>query len=454
MKNKNHLMMTGKYTIVSNEIARLVGNDAALLLAYLVRKKEDFKDRLVDGFFYNIAKDIEKGANLTRREYESSLEKIVKQGFVETKSEGEHFKKHFKINELVIENKIVEMTQTSKSTLYESDKALCTDCTTTNNTNTKYPINVASQHIANPSDLQNSNNLVKGKKLLVKKKPTVLLHKKELLKNGIKETLADNSAVRKEKEKAKLHREVSFDMQNVIDYWLTQDLPFHNEGTKTYAKAMDNLKDLLCGKLFNSFKDKSNHNRKYSIDEIKRSINNFVLAAYNIDYEPTNKKFLQKISFVDFFYNTYPCPREEDKSLFLKYLLSKPTLIKDSKIYTVKDIKPEATKILTLWYRKTFRNRDNNNYSLKNRNDLVYTVNEIKKFYEENKNRLHIESWKSTYGEHDPISFLALQLTRAMDKMLRENENMYLIFTTSWFKTEKTLQERLPTFLIKENMLK
>jgi hypothetical protein len=159
------------------------------------------------------------------------------------------------------------------------------------------------------------------------------------------------------------------------------------------------------------------------------------------------------MNFANFFYNTYPCPKEEDKSLFLKYLLNKPTLIRDSKIYRVKDDKPEATKILVDWYKKTLGNRDSS-FSLKNKNDLVYAVSELKNFYKENEDKLKLEDWKRTYNQYDPICFLALQLTRVMDKLLRENENLYLIFTTSWFKSEKTLQERLPTFLMKENMMK
>jgi hypothetical protein len=59
-----------------------------------------------------------------------------------------------------------------------------------------------------------------------------------------------------------------------------------------------------------------------------------------------------------------------------------------------------------------------------------------------------------TYNQTNPISFLAEQVTRAMDKILRENENMFVSFTTGWLKSEKMFEERLPMFLHNERMMK
>lgn len=435
-------MANDRFVILPKQRNKILGIYPCMLLQYLLFKYNHFKEKkqlTEDGFFFNTKQDIEEETNLTKEKQDTALEKLINLGLVTTKLAGQPAKKYYKINSLAIFSLFHQDVKTCKSCCSESRQ-----------------LDVVNHAITNKQDNNSlkctSYNTLLRKKLIVKQGSKEVLPKAKIIKAGIKVTLADNSEERKEKEKEKLHREVTFDMQKIIDCWISNDLSFHTEGTKTYAKAIDNLKLLLQGKLFNTFADKSNHNRKFSFEEIKRSINNFVMAAYNLDYEPANKTFLQKVNFVNFFYSLFPCPREEDKSLFLKYLLGKPAFIKDSKIYTAKDDHPEATKILVDWYKKTFGNRDSA-FSLKNKNDLVYAVKEIEKFYEANKDKLKIEDRKRIYNQYDPICFLALQLTRAMDKMLRENESMFLIFNTSWLKTEKTLKERLPTFLQSENMI-
>lgn len=410
---------------------KILGHLPAILLQFLLYKEEYFEEKKLltdDGFFYNTMDDIYEKTFLSRRNQETSLKELVELNLIETRMAGNPAKKYYKINHLVIFN----LFHTERSSLYEPSEQVCTNRATTNKAFT------------------NDTNTSSPKKSLLRKKMIV---KRNILKHGYKETVVQNKADKEEKEKEKLQRDVTFDMQVVIDYWSGKGLMLHKEGTKTYALAMDRLQSLLKGKLFNSFKDKSNHNRKFSMEEIKRAINNFSLAAFNEDYEPKNKKFLQGIKFVDFFYSSFPYPKEEDKSMFLKQLLGKPRLVKDNQLYSAKDTNPEATKILTTWYKKTFADRSSN-FSLKNRNDLVYSVKEITKFYNDFSSRLLLDNWKTTYNQHDPICFLALQLTRAFDKILRENENLFITFTTGWLKSEKTFNERLPEFLMSERMMK
>ena len=435
-------MTIGNYLIVSMKMVRLVGYNATALLAYLMYKEQYFRDRkeLQDGFFYNIIPDIEKGTHLTERKQSSALEKLEQLGVISTKISGMPAKKFYKINHLNI------------ITLFQQNVITCSD-KMSEHVPTKHTATIKSKLIKKPICASHITGAVAPvvRKMLIKKK---ILPRREMIKNGLKENLADKTKVREEKRKEKLHRVVDFDMQIIIDYWKKKGLTFHKEETKVYARSIDNLKSLLKGTLFNSFSNKTYHNRRFGIEEIKRAIDNFVLSAYNLDYEPSNKKYLQAIQFVDFFYSTRPCPREEDKSLFLKYMLTKPILLANAKIYVAKDIYPHATKILVDWYKKTFGNRDNGNYSMKNKNDLIYATQELKTFYDENKDRINLKDWILTYNQTDPVSFLAVQTTRAMDKMLRENENLYVSFTTGWLKTERTLQERLPLFLKQEHMMK
>jgi len=436
------VMAVGNYLILPMKMIELVGYNAAGLFSYLIYKEQYFKVReeLIDGFFYNTSDDVKSGTFLSREKRDSALEKLENLGFIQTKLTGSPPKKHYKINHQAVVEQFAGNTQIN---LREIHKSICVKPTTT----------IKSKLIKKPICASHITGAVAPvvRKMLIKKK---ILPRREMIKNGLKENLADKTKVREEKRKEKLHRVVDFDMQIIIDYWKKKGLTFHKEETKVYARSIDNLKSLLKGTLFNSFSNKTYHNRRFGIEEIKRAIDNFVLSAYNLDYEPSNKKYLQAIQFVDFFYSTRPCPREEDKSLFLKYMLTKPILLANAKIYVAKDIYPHATKILVDWYKKTFGNRDNGNYSMKNKNDLIYATQELKTFYDENKDRINLKDWILTYNQTDPVSFLAVQTTRAMDKMLRENENLYVSFTTGWLKTERTLQERLPLFLKQEHMMK
>lgn len=422
------------YIRLPKKMIALLGYHTTALLSYLIYKEIYFENRgelTEDRFFYNLMTDIEANIFLTKKMQMNALDTLEELKLIKTKLLGMPAKKYYKINHLTLSS------QFSQKVISSSDKRAHQEVTKghiTNNTLTN-----------NPSICASHSSLLR-KKLIIKKS----LSKKEIMKKGIKETLAEQKGKRDEKEKEKLKRFVSFDMKKIIDYWINKNLPFHREGTKTYAIAMDRLKALLKGTLFNGMDDKSLHNRIFSFEEIKRSIDNFVLAAYNLDYEPVDKKFLSSVDFVNFFYTTVSW---STKSFFLKYLVEKPSLRKDSKIFAVKDINPEATKILMAWYKKTFSGRDSS-FSLKNRNDLVYAVNELKRFYEENKSHLTFDGFKISYNQTDPICFLAIQLTRAFEKELRDNDSFYLIMTTGWFKSEKTIKERLPKFLRLERMMK
>lgn len=441
IKDKNWLDMTaGNYFIIPTKIVELIGSNSTILLSFLLRKERYFEDReelTEDGFFYNTINDIEQFTHLSRYKQDYCIERLKEFNLIETDLRGLPAKKYFKINHLELANKFVGNSQTSLS---ETRKQVCRKLTLTNKAITNNPCICASHNSV----------LLRKKKFLVKQEEP----KRELLKKGIEETLAQNSEERKEKEKEKLSCVITFDMQQIIDYWVSKNLPFHREGTKTYAHAMNNLHSLFKGTLFNGMSDKTKHNRKFSVNEIKTGIDNFVLAGYNLDYQPVNKKFLQSVSFVNFFYTSFPCAREEDKSPFLKYLLKKPERITESKIYAVKDANPQASKIIENWYRKTFVGNRDQSFSLKNKNDIVYSVIELAKFYEENKSKILFESHKRLYNQNDPICFLALQVTRLFDKMLRNEDNLYLILTTSWIKSEKTIKERLPAFLMSESMMK
>ena len=441
----NSDMAADHYIILPKKRNKILGIYPCMLLQHLQFKHNWFKkEKLLtkDGFFYQTRAEIEEETNLTIDKQNVALEKLIKLGLVSTKFAGMPAKKYYKINSLAmfsLFHLIQEIPASCSRKFLHHDPGK----TTANNkqyNNLRFNTSCSSTF---------SESACKKIKPIIKKNS-----RKEYIKKGIKETLAKNQEKREQIKKAKLVRTTTFEIDTILDYWRSKGLTVHREGTKAYACLIDRIKSLLKGTLFNSFTDKSNHNRKFSMEEIKRSIDNYCLAAYNSDYEPSKKTFLQELKFMDFFLTDRPCPEEKRKSVFLQFLLEKPKQISESKIYGAKDDYPHASKIIADWYKKTFGNRDGGKYSLRNRNDIVYATKEIAKFYEKNKNVLNIENWKTMYSQTDPIAFLSVQLTRAMDKVLRENEIMFSSFNTSWLKSEKTFNERLPSFLRKEQMMR
>lgn len=243
------------------------------------------------------------------------------------------------------------------------------------------------------------------------------------------------------------------DILDIIDHWKSRGLTAHQEGSISEANTVKDIKEVLAGTLFHYFKDRG-YDRKFTVKEIKQSVDNFALCALNRDYMPMNKEYIQRVKFCDFFYDPKK-GADEDKSLFLKHLFNKPTLVSNSRLFAVKDDMPKVTDILLKWYKQKFGNRDNGSFSIKNRNEIVYSGRKLKEFYEENKSKLRIgDEWKRIYGQSDEVAFLAVQLTRALDKELRENETLYTVFHTGWLASDKTMEERLPKFLRSESIMK
>jgi hypothetical protein len=439
----NNLSMgTGPFIVVYARTIEMLGAIETILFQYLLRKELNFRERKTlqdDEFFYNILEDVQYGTGLSRRNVETATKNLEEMNLIVTKIKGIPPKKFYKINHKEAYLQFACFRQTNFHGPY---KTKCTVRTTTNKALTKLRFNTSCSSTFSESACKKFKPIIKKDR------------KKEYIKNGIKETLAKNQEKRLQDKKAKLVRTTTFEIDIILDYWRSKGLTVHREGTKSYALLIDRIKSLLKGTLFNSFIDKSNHNRKFSTEEIKRSIDNYCLAAYNSDYEPTNKTFLQELRFVDFFLTDKPCSTEKRKSVFLQFLLERPRQTSQSKIYGAKDEYPHASKIITDWYKKTFGNRDGGKYTLQNRNDIVYATKEIAKFYEKNKSALKIDNWKTMYSQTDPIAFLAVQLTRTMDKILREHDIMFSSFTTSWLKSEKTFNERFPSFLYQESMMK
>jgi hypothetical protein len=240
----------------------------------------------------------------------------------------------------------------------------------------------------------------------------------------------------------------------IFDYWESKGFPLHQKRTKSEVKTIRDINSLLDGTLFDTFKDKSVV-RKYALSEIKRSIDNFALATFHKDYQPAKieiKNHYQHNGFCYFFYD----PRkggEANKSLFLKFLYHKPKLISESIFFAKKDELPHITKVLSKWYHNKFSNRGNGD-GIQETNAFIIASTKLKQFLEDNKPELRLKDFHTMYGCYDDLKCLAIQLTRTMDKELRDNDTLWRDFHPGWFTTENTFAFRLPKFLKSERMMK
>lgn len=103
MVNCSSVLGQGGFWVVNKKISKRTSNDAAILIADLVSKREYFiinKDITLEcGWFFNTQENIELDTNLTPHEQRKAITKLVNAGFLEVKKFGLPAKNHFKIND-------------------------------------------------------------------------------------------------------------------------------------------------------------------------------------------------------------------------------------------------------------------------------------------------------------------------------------------------------------------
>ena len=446
----------------------LLSPSSKLWLSFVLNKRDHFiKEKIIDqdGWFYLLQIYIERGTALSSRTQYNVIQQLQDLSILEIKQKDKDPRNFYRISAIGLYNFLKE-TEDFSFNLEAPEKSADTPKPTTPSENFSGTLS---------ADFSDKEEQIKKLDQISLNTPSVCStnHVNVVCVNGlhpIKKTIKIRTTplnivpedpyknnhegktpifVKKKKPK---HLKETDEMLEILCYWESKEFKrsIPGEHTESYARLLLYIDSLLKGTLFEGFKDKGII-RKYSVREVKISIDNFTLAAFNNDYEPMSlsvKEYLQTLSLSDFLYN----PRENDehrKSKFLLYL-GKPKLVADNPKFLVKDELPNITNRLEDWYKHTFHN---SNGSFK-RNDLIFASKALKKFYEDNKSKLYLEDYMSQYNLREPIAFLAKQLTRVFEKMLRENDGLYTIITTEWLKSAKTMEDRLPSFLRSEHMMK
>jgi len=108
MKN---LLSSTAFLVVNKELAKKIGLNETVLLADLISKEQYFIDnnQLIDGWFFNTAKNIQADTTLTSHQQRKSIKNLKSLGIIETQLIGIPAKQHFKI----MTNKLLSYFNTS-----------------------------------------------------------------------------------------------------------------------------------------------------------------------------------------------------------------------------------------------------------------------------------------------------------------------------------------------------
>jgi hypothetical protein len=249
---------------------------------------------------------------------------------------------------------------------------------------------------------------------------------------------------------------ITFDAQQIIDYWTAKDLPGHEIGSGAFNQAVIYITKALNATLLEGFVDPELHNFRsfrFTVDSIKKSIDNFYIAAYNDNYEPLkikDKQFLRGLRLKDFLYNRLAA--DENKSHLFKYL-SKRKLASESKFLALKDTHPFCTNEVKKWYHQEFGGLGKE-VTRDEMNTMIQVGRKLEEFLVTHKGKLQIEDKMSMYGNYNPLNFLVGQLLRCASKGLRENDGSRVGYKLYYLISENMLGVRFIDFLRSERMIK
>lgn len=254
----------------------------------------------------------------------------------------------------------------------------------------------------------------------LKTRNKISLQKESIRNSYSKESLAPPSKVIKEPI-------ITEDVKLIMDYWMECKLHMPKKETKSYINSINSIKNLLSGKTFGV---------KYTIEEIKQSIDNFANSAYNPECEPLSidkKKKLQSLPIGDFIrsYQGY--------SYFEDYLKKSPKTLIEDKF-------PEITKSLKKIYSEEVFGTVNKTYETEQENTFRKASKKLKQFISEN-----ITRWndymvpKTDYDE-------AMLLWASIKYDFMGSDNFSCV-TPNWLISNKTFEHRLPAFLFHQGYL-
>lgn len=235
-------------------------------------------------------------------------------------------------------------------------------------------------------------------------------------------------------------------VQEVIKFWVKEGFKEPHKGT-SLAKAVDQITRALNGSLFTGWRD---CDRKYTLSEIKKSISNAGLAAFDRNYWPTGKfKNTLANMLLSRFFRITSALTTMSQSYFLHFLNNEPKLLFEQ-ILETEDKYSDATKYLIKWFSKTFRGR---NGSFSNKEILCFrrVTRYMMDFHEAYRTKLNL-SYELMFHQHKADLTMVNLLTKYVESNIRSNPDLLTKYQPHWLLSEYLWGTYFPEFL-RENKL-
>lgn len=221
-------------------------------------------------------------------------------------------------------------------------------------------------------------------------------------------------------------------VDNFLNYWNQLGLRPHTRPGKAFDSTVWKIQALKSGILFSSgaVVPEKHKGKSFNFTQFRLSADNFVQAAYNKDYFPLGKKYLQAMSLGEFLYD-HRNEKFRNRSYFLYYLENLPKFISFDK-----EQNPKLTEAIIESYMKHLAN----GYS---REKLIQQFlpqfrsasNKLHDYLESVKSQIHPMMVRSVGDKADIIVNTAL-------KILPDKKRITPFTLTSAF-----IMERIPVYM-------
>ena len=217
----------------------------------------------------------------------------------------------------------------------------------------------------------------------------------------------------------------------VMEYWTELGLHKHPaEDTQSYKNTMKKIKRLLRG---------GYNNKKYTVEEIQKTIHNFYLAATDERYEPASlerKLFLKKVRLCEFIENEHTT--KGNTSYFRTYFESPPKPTKEiieSKNHRL------TNRLKRLYIEKSNGGVSPDKFSIKDENCFALATNKMIDWAERNRGKINMHLFNDAGGLYGGLIDMMIE---TLDK---EMHGDWSKVQPSWLCSQRMFDWRLPAYL-------
>jgi biotin operon repressor len=233
-------------------------------------------------------------------------------------------------------------------------------------------------------------------------------------------------------------------VRSVLKYWEGRGLHLSREGTKSHRDSVMKVVALFKGSAFTRSEFDEYQRRKFTIKEIRKSIDRFALSALNPDYLPTNdyKKRLKGYTIGAFIYSPFS-HNGTGKSLFIHYL-ENPAVVARMSVQPLEDEYPKVTSALKRAYSNHYLGGVAAKFTVQEENHFITAAGKLLKFMKKNRGKIQ---WHQQFTP----ALLASWMVSAVDRDVEGQKGMTV--TPGWFSSELMFNRRLPGYLHSQALL-